>query len=812
MNNLAALINRLLNPRARMVTESLPVNAEFQQAADDSARRRISHIRRAIRNPSLIIGSLITLGLLLIIFFGPFWAAQNPHLNPLPIPFADFDPETNQTIRPPLAPSAEYPLGTDSRGIDNLSGLLHGARITLVTATFITLARIILGLVLGSLAGWANGRLPDRIVMQLTTVITAIPMLISAMILVYAIGIESGMPTFIIALSVIGWTEIAQVVRSEILVLRRQLFVEAARSIGLNEIEIVIRHLLPNIVPRLFIISFLEMGAVLILLAELGFLGVFMGGNNRIILDDFGGPPVFFPDTPEWGAMLSEGVRYLRSKPFVIIGPAVAFFVAIIGFNSLGEGLRALFERSSINTAFLLKKRFVLLVAGVSMATYLIIQNTGPAFWYQRTAAAFDPVAAGRYLNELSAVSNAQQPGETIEGHVLTPTASYLYETFKGLGLQPGWKEGINSRYIYAPDEETAHVIGFWPGYDLDLSGELIIIFTTYDVPGDNDEDLPLGLSGHDLTDLAVLLESIQLMKVSDVNPRRSLLFVAWQAGESESGDLEEYVSERDNFRRLSTGSGGVRIAPTMVVQIDSGGKEAGLWIHPNSPEQVAELIRSSAEKAGVPTIPAESQTIQPLVSSLPWTYFFWSGADPAAGQEGLAQYGQILALTLVNLVREEQSWIAEEEEPELIFIPPTPTPGGTADDESEAQEIKAIGRVTIPEAVDTSIGGGDFFVFRFQVTGADGAYLAGQPYENLRLRVSVRSAEDGSIVTFDQTSTGSGNDGQYGIWISIPDDVEAGDYYFEITAISTSFQGNDLELVGDLEIPFTIAPEEDAE
>jgi ABC-type dipeptide/oligopeptide/nickel transport system permease subunit len=105
------------------------------------------------------------------------------------------------------------------------------------------------------------------------------------------------------------------------------------------------------------------MGAVLILMAELGFLGVFIGGANRIQTDIFA-PVMIFPDTPEWGAMLSEGFRYLRSKPFIVIGPAMAFFISIVGFNSLGEGLRALFEATSINTAFLLKKRFLLLVGG----------------------------------------------------------------------------------------------------------------------------------------------------------------------------------------------------------------------------------------------------------------------------------------------------------------------------------------------------------------------------------------------------------------------------------------------------------------
>ncbi|MFZ0548240.1 MAG: ABC transporter permease subunit, partial [Candidatus Promineifilaceae bacterium] len=769
MSKLPAFFDRLLNPRARLVTTDTQTDPSFQTSIEDTARRRRYLIGRSLRNPSLVIGGLITLGLLLIVFFGPFWASQNPYLNPLPIPFSDYDPETNTTIRPPLSPSAEYPLGTDSRGIDNLSNLLHGARTTLVTATFITLARIILGLVLGSIAGWANGKLADRIIMQVITIITAIPMLISGMILIYAIGIETGMTTFIIALSVVGWTETAQIVRSEILVLRRQLFVEAARSIGLNEREVVVRHLLPNIAPKLFIISFLEMGAVLILMAELGFLGVFIGGNNRIILDIFGNT-VVFPDTPEWGAMLSEGVRYLRSKPFVIIGPAMAFFISIIGFNSLGEGLRALFERTSINTAILLKRRFILLVGGVSLATFLIIQNTGSAFWYQRTAAAFDSAAAQSWLDELEALEDSGQSEATIEGHELSPTAAFLYDSFKELGLKPGWKEGINSRFIYAPDDSTAHVIGFWPGYDLDLSGELIILFTTYDVPADNTENYPLGLNGHDQTDLAVLLETIQLLKSSDVNPRRSVLFVAWQASGSEADDLNNFVKNRDNFRRLSTGSGGVSIEPTMVLQIDSGNNPGGVWVNPDSPALIADLVNDSANRAGAKRLAADSQTVAPLVSSLPWIYMDWAGSGAettqAVTQNALAQYGKTLSLTLVNLVREEQAWIPEPPPPELIYVPPTPTPGGEASGESESEETKAVGVVSfIDRFEDRPLEYGDRYSVHFLILGDEGAYQSQQLYENLRLNLSIRTAEGDNVVALDRPRMNS-RTGEYSTWI----------------------------------------------
>jgi hypothetical protein len=345
----------------------------------------------------------------------------------------------------------------------------------------------------------------------------------------------------------------------------------------------------------------------------------------------------------------------------------------------------------------------------------------------------------------------------------------------------------------------------------MDLAGELIILFTTYDVPGDNTENYPLALGGHDQTDLAVLLETIQHLKTQDINPRRSILFVAWQAVGSESGDLEEYVKDRDNFRRLSTRSGGVRIAPTMVLQIDSGENPNGIWVHPDSPERLADLINYSSRQAGVHNVPAENQVINPLVSSLPWAYMAWTDGTTqtmAKDENPLEQYGKTLFLTLITLLREEQSWIAEPEViPEPVFIPPTPIPGEGTVDDSETDEIKAVGIVELMEpAPNVTYKPGDNLPIRFVIIGSEGAYRARQPYQDLRLRVSVRSAVDESIVTFEQPFM-NGQD-EYTAFLQIPEEIQPGDYIIRITALTTSYHGYDLELVGNFQIPLTIEAE----
>jgi len=141
---------------------------------------------------------------------------------------------------------------------------------------------VILGGVFGALAGWNKGKTIDRVVMSLIGVTTSIPMLISSTILIYALDIRRGLPIFIAALTVIGWTEIAQYVRSQFLVLREMPYIEGALALGSKNFAIAIRHCLPNILPQLLVISFLEMGAVLMLLGELGFIGVYIGGGHMV--------------------------------------------------------------------------------------------------------------------------------------------------------------------------------------------------------------------------------------------------------------------------------------------------------------------------------------------------------------------------------------------------------------------------------------------------------------------------------------------------------------------------------------------------
>ncbi|MBE9524235.1 MAG: ABC transporter permease subunit [Chloroflexi bacterium] len=436
MSKIKNLFNRILNPRTNydnvpsFVQENIP-----GQELPAGARSHLS-VRDLIFNLPFMLGMLIVIGLFLLVLFGPIWAPKNPYIAGQHI-VPHYDSELKEFIRPPLAPSDEFPLGTDRWGTDLMSLLMHGARNTLVASAFISMVRLILGVSLGGYAGWNENQTADRIIMGLIGVITSIPMLISSMILIYALDIRKGLIVFIVALSVIGWTEIAQYIRSEFLILRKMPYIEGAHAVGSRALGIAVRHIIPNILPQLLVLAFLEMGSVLLLLGELGFVGIYIGGGHQIAIFEMMAPTQIFTlaEVPEWGAMLAEGYIWLRSKPFVVAPPAIAFFIAIVGFTSLGEGLRRLIEKRSLNTSFLLRKRMVLVIVAVSFATFFILNNTGAAPWFTKVAQAFNGNIAYEHIDALSQMegrSAAQTGGEE--------ASEYIQKKFTEYGLDPGWK------------------------------------------------------------------------------------------------------------------------------------------------------------------------------------------------------------------------------------------------------------------------------------------------------------------------------------------------------------------------------------
>jgi peptide/nickel transport system permease protein len=235
--------------------------------------------------------------------------------------FADGLTETGA----PRPPGGAYPLGTDDYGRDLLSRLLFGARQSLFIGVTATLVAISIGTLLGLAAGYAGGAL-EAVIMRLTDVAMAFPVLLLAIALVAVLRPSLGSVLLVVGL--VNWTPVARVVRGETLAAREALFVEAARALGASHARIVLRHILPQLAPTLLVLASLSVATTILLDAGLSYLGV--------------GVP---PPAPSWGAMLTGGQSYYRTAPWLAFWPGLAIVLAVGGFNLLAFGLQRRLER-----------------------------------------------------------------------------------------------------------------------------------------------------------------------------------------------------------------------------------------------------------------------------------------------------------------------------------------------------------------------------------------------------------------------------------------------------------------------------------
>jgi peptide/nickel transport system permease protein len=224
----------------------------------------------------------------------------------------------------PRPPGGSYLLGTDDFGRDVLSRLLYGARLSLFIGVAATSIAIGVGALLGVIAGYFGGII-EGLIMRVTDVVMAFPVLLLAIALVAVLRPSLGNVLLVVGL--VNWTPVARVVRSETLSAREALFVEAARAQGASHGRIVRRHILPQLAPTLLVLACLSIATTILLDAGLSYLGV--------------GVP---PPAPSWGAMLTEGQSYYRTAPWLAFWPGLAIVTAVGGFNLLGFALQRLLD------------------------------------------------------------------------------------------------------------------------------------------------------------------------------------------------------------------------------------------------------------------------------------------------------------------------------------------------------------------------------------------------------------------------------------------------------------------------------------
>ncbi len=229
------------------------------------------------------------------------------------------DPSALSLERRLEGPSWEHPLGLDELGRDILARMLHGARVSLGVGLAVVLLAGSLGTLIGAVSGYVGGRL-DALLMRLTDVFLAFPGILLAIALVAVLG--PALRHVVLALVVIGWVSYARLVRGQVLQLREQEFVLAARAGGYPARRILWRHLLPNVLPVLTVQASLGMAGAVLAEASLSFLGLGIQ-----------------PPTPSWGAMIDAGRSHLLDAPHLALFPGLAILVTVMGLNFLGDGL-----------------------------------------------------------------------------------------------------------------------------------------------------------------------------------------------------------------------------------------------------------------------------------------------------------------------------------------------------------------------------------------------------------------------------------------------------------------------------------------
>jgi len=269
-------------------------------------------LRRCLRSPRVVVGSLIALFVVLVAVLAPWLAPHDPANQDL----------LNTLLPPAWAAGGDnlYPLGTDSLGRCILSRLIYGSRVAVTVAIVSATGAMLLGTALALLAGYFGGRI-DWLIGRAVDVWMAFPPVVLALILL--VGLGTGVNKVILAIIIIDWTRFCRVIRSEVLVVMKRDYIPAARLVGFSHSQVILKELLPAVMPLLITLLSLEMGIAVIVEATMSFVGLSVE-----------------TDVAAWGVMIADARQFIHQAPWGVVLPMLAIFTTVLAFNLLGDGLR----------------------------------------------------------------------------------------------------------------------------------------------------------------------------------------------------------------------------------------------------------------------------------------------------------------------------------------------------------------------------------------------------------------------------------------------------------------------------------------
>lgn len=288
----------------------MPVNdlQQEEEILDDivETKSKFDFWKRLFSNKAAVFGAVVIVIIIISAIFASYIA-----------PYAYDEMDLPQMLK---SPSAENLFGTDEFGRDLFSRMVHGSRVSLAVGFGAIGVAMIIGTTLGALAGYYGGII-DAIISGITDIAWSFPVFLLAIALVAALG--PNLPNVILAIALVSWAAYARLVRGQFLSLKGQEFIEAARVLGMSDMRIILRHMLPNAIAPIIVLTTMEIPKAIIVEASLSFLG--LGAQ---------------PPTPSWGSIISDGRSYILEAPWISFFPGLIMAVLVLGFNLFGDSLR----------------------------------------------------------------------------------------------------------------------------------------------------------------------------------------------------------------------------------------------------------------------------------------------------------------------------------------------------------------------------------------------------------------------------------------------------------------------------------------
>ncbi len=292
------------------------------EVSGEGTSRRAKAWKRFKRNRSSLIGmAIIAFMLFVAVFARPIEVAVAGQTIPLqPFQLAPHDTGTN-LVASNTPPSAEHPFGTGQLGRDIMSQVMVGARFSLAIGVIAVGLAVLIGVPMGAIAGYYGGWI-DEVIMRFVDILYAFPFLVLAIVIIAILG--QGFWNMILALVIVGWIGYARLIRGEILSVKENEYVMAAKALGAKDSSIIFKHIVPNAIAPVIVQATLAVGTIVLAAAALGFLGLGLQ-----------------PGTPEWGTILSEGRdAVISGRWWVTVFPGLAIVFFVLAINLVGDGVR----------------------------------------------------------------------------------------------------------------------------------------------------------------------------------------------------------------------------------------------------------------------------------------------------------------------------------------------------------------------------------------------------------------------------------------------------------------------------------------